>query len=110
MENNTEIQKTIDQVYTHAAELLIHQNKTSSEAIDELIAIGLDTETATIVVNKVEEHIKEENRKRARRDMIFGALWCVGGIIATVADIGYIFWGAIVFGAIQFIRGASKYE
>lgn len=38
--------------------------------------------------------------------MIYGALWCIGGIIATVADIGFIFWGAIVFGAVQFIKGA----
>ncbi len=41
-------------------------------------------------------------------DMLYGALWCIGGIIATVADFGYIFWGAIVFGAIQFIRGVAK--
>lgn len=37
--------------------------------------------------------------------MLFGALWCIGGIVATATDIGLIFWGAIVFGAIQFIKG-----
>jgi hypothetical protein len=40
--------------------------------------------------------------------MLFGALWCIGGIIATVSDLGYIFWGAIVFGAIQFFRGLTS--
>jgi len=43
--------------------------------------------------------------KRANKNMLYGALWCVGGIIATAADFGYIFWGAIMFGAIQFFRG-----
>lgn len=49
---------------------------------------------------------KKNKKDRANRDMLFGALWCIGGIVATVSDLGYIFWGAIVFGAIQFIRGA----
>ncbi len=40
--------------------------------------------------------------------MLYDALWCIGGIIATVADIGYIFWEAILFGGIQFIKGVSN--
>jgi hypothetical protein len=43
-----------------------------------------------------------------RKDMIFGAMWFIGGVIATVADIGYIFYGAIIVGAIQFFRGLSN--
>ncbi len=45
--------------------------------------------------------------------MIFGALWCVGGIVVTVATYRaasgggafVVAWGAILFGAIQFFRG-----
>jgi hypothetical protein len=47
--------------------------------------------------------------------MFFGALWAIGGTIATV--IGYssaggggkyiVFWGAIVFGAVDFFVGLS---
>ncbi len=40
-----------------------------------------------------------------QRDMIWGAIWCLGGLFATLADIGYIFYGAIIFGGFQFIRG-----
>jgi hypothetical protein len=47
-------------------------------------------------------------KEGANKDMLYGALWCFGGIIATVADFGFIFWGAIVFGAIQFIKGATN--
>ena len=54
----------------------------------------------------VEHEVKNQKEKEdAKKDMIFGALWVIGGIIATTADFGYIFWGAIVFGGFQFIRG-----
>jgi hypothetical protein len=54
---------------------------------------------------------KEEqlNRNRkAEKDMIHGAIWCIGGIAGTMADFGFIFWGAIVFGGVQFFNGLSK--
>ncbi len=44
-------------------------------------------------------------KERAQKDMLFGAMWCIGGTVATLADVGYIFWGAIVFGGIQFVKG-----
>jgi hypothetical protein len=69
---------------------------------------GLDSNSAQIVVSNIENRIDTKPDGDGTQDMIFGALWCVGGIIATLADIGYNFWGAIVFGAIQFFRGLSK--
>jgi|OM-RGC.v1.036971132 hypothetical protein len=39
--------------------------------------------------------------------MIIGALFCVGGILGTLSDSGYIFWGAIVFGGFQFLKGSG---
>ncbi|MES2288077.1 MAG: hypothetical protein V4547_20490 [Bacteroidota bacterium] len=59
-------------------------------------------------VKPVNPQFEEERiitKEKAKRDMLFGALWCIGGIIATSAHIGFIFWGAIVFGGIQFFRG-----
>lgn len=44
----------------------------------------------------------------ANKDMLYGALWCIGGTIGTLAEIGYIFWGAIIFGAFQFFRGLNN--
>lgn len=49
-----------------------------------------------------------EDKSSGINDMVIGGLFCIGGTIATIADIGYIFWGAIVFGRIQFIRGLMK--
>jgi hypothetical protein len=54
-------------------------------------------------------NMNDAKKERANKDMLYGALWCIGGIVATVADFGYIFWGAIIFGAIQFLKGAFNY-
>lgn len=49
------------------------------------------------------------------REMVFGALWFVGGLILTLFSFaaqlggkGILFWGAIVWGPIQFFRGANR--
>jgi len=92
--------------YNHAANLLVNHNKTSFEVKNLMIARGLSSEQATQLVNELEDQILEAKKQRAKKDMLYGALWCVGGTILTIADTGFIFWGAIVFGGIQFIRGA----
>ncbi len=60
--------------------------------------------------------LRKERWERARKDMVIGALFCIGGILVTLFSYSsaasspkggsyIIAWGAIVFGAIQFIRG-----
>jgi hypothetical protein len=56
---------------------------------------------------------KQPIRNSAKRNVVAGALWCGGGIIAT--SIGHsmagpgggylVFWGAIVFGGWRFMKG-----
>jgi hypothetical protein len=109
MENqNNELQEAANQIYEYAANLLVHQKKNTNETINALIEKGLDKESATTIVSNLEQQIQEAKKERANKDMLYGALWCIGGIVATAADIGFIFWGAIVFGAIQFIKGAAN--
>lgn len=63
------------------------------------------TNTQTGARPDINSAYDEARKKQANKDMLYGALWCVGGIIASSANIGAIFWGAIVFGAIQFFKG-----
>ncbi|WP_341905664.1 hypothetical protein [Fluviicola taffensis] len=49
-------------------------------------------------------------KKKAQREIVFGSLWMVGGIIGTLANIGLIFWGAILFGFIQCSKGIFNYR
>jgi hypothetical protein len=59
---------------------------------------------------------RQARREDAEKDMLHGALWCVGGIVVTVATYAaasgggayVVAWGAILFGAIQFLRGAAR--
>ena len=56
-------------------------------------------------------------RQQARKNMLHGALWCIGGIILTYAsldaagpgDIYFIFWGAILFGGVQLLQGCAQF-
>nr|WP_315251047.1 hypothetical protein [uncultured Flavobacterium sp.] len=49
-----------------------------------------------------------DDKQNAGKDMIFGALWCIGGLIGSFANTGYIFWGAVLFGGIKFMRGLTN--
>lgn len=101
-------EEVMNQILEHAAELMVKDKKGSDEVKNILVEEGLDKEIATTVVKSLEVQIKEAKKSRAQKDMLYGALWCVGGIIATVAGIGFIFWGAILFGGIQFFRGVIR--
>ena len=59
-------------------------------------------------------------RDAAKKHMLYGALWCVGGIILTAGTYQaasndphggsyMIAWGAIAFGFIDFLRGLFAY-
>ncbi len=101
-------QTTVDHVYEYAANQLVHGKKSAFEVEQLLIGKGLDAESAGVVVSNLETHLKDARRKQAKKDMLYGALWCVGGLALTLADIGFIFWGAIIFGGIQFFKGVSN--
>ena len=58
-------------------------------------------------------------KESAQRNMLFGALWCIGGILMTAWGYSsvsrgggtyFIFWGAIIFGGIQFFQGLMQYS
>jgi hypothetical protein len=106
--NQNEQQEAVTKIYDYAANLLVNENKSESEVEQILIAEGIDAESAKIIVENLSKQIIDAKKERANKDMLYGALWCIGGIIATVADIGLIFWGAIVFGGYQFFRGLSN--
>ncbi|MEL6694991.1 MAG: hypothetical protein AAFU33_18380 [Bacteroidota bacterium] len=102
-------QAAVQQVYEYAAHLMVEEGKDAYQVKQALIEQGLGNESAGIVVANLEDQIRVAKKESGQKDMIYGALWCVGGTVATLANIGFIFWGAIVFGGIQFIRGAVRY-
>ena len=102
-----EDQEIIDKIYEIATHSLIKEKNTPTETIDELIRKGIDSETAEKVVSHIQSEINTAQKKRNKKDMIIGALFCLGGILGTLSDSGYVFWGAIVFGGFQVLKGSG---
>lgn len=59
----------------------------------------------------------QPTKASARKNMIYGALWCIGGIVVTVATYSaasgggtyIVAWGAILFGGLQLLSGIYQY-
>jgi hypothetical protein len=83
-------------------------------AVEEVLrAQGFDEAAARAIVERA-DRTKDERRVAGRRHMIMGAVVCAIGIVITVVSYSavedrggtyVVTWGAIVFGAIQFVRG-----
>jgi len=99
-----------DEVMAYATELVVKENKTLIEVQQTLEDKGLSAQSASYVVDSLQGGVNSAKQEDAQKDMLWGALWCVGGTIATLMNVGYIFWGAIVFGGFQFFRGLMNYN
>lgn len=111
-------EEMVQAIYAFAAEQM--QQGAPPNAIEKaLIEKGLDQESASTVVANLSQMRDEANVKSGKKNMIFGALWCVGGAVITAATYSaasaeggtyVVTWGAIIFGAIQFIQGLIQYS
>lgn len=90
-----------------------------SQVEQALLEKGLDAESAKIVTTNVLKMRSDAISAAGKKNMLYGLLWCIGGAIVTAATYqmaanspnggSYVVtWGAIVFGGIQFLRGAAQ--
>ncbi|MDQ5908051.1 MAG: hypothetical protein QG599_142 [Pseudomonadota bacterium] len=107
----------VQAVYGHAAELMRNGAKSES-IINNLIEQGLDAESAKVVVSNLDEARKKQKQEQGQKNMGFGTLWCIGGLVVTAVTYSaasggghyVVAWGAVVFGAIQFLQGLFQYS
>ncbi len=105
MEDTPKIREvTIEEVNKYTENLFL-RGKNTEQVTEELREHGLDEQTIQTVLSNVGESLAELKRAKANKDIIYGACWCLAGVVLTATIQGYIFWGAIVFGAIRFFRG-----
>ncbi|RYZ20763.1 MAG: hypothetical protein EOO16_15550 [Chitinophagaceae bacterium] len=100
--------ENLQSFYNDAARQLVQEKLVPEAVIDNLIARGASRDKAEQIVYDLDDQIRKAKKSRAQKDMLYGGLWCAGGTIATMASVGYIFWGAIIFGGIQFFRGVAN--
>ncbi len=103
-------------LYEYVVRQFVVQKKNSAEITDMLVAKGFNHSDVYTFVKDVEQVVFKDKKKKANKNMFYGGIWCVGGIIVTVASYSaassgggkYVFaWGAIIFGAIQFFKGLA---
>lgn len=105
----------VDAIYAFAREQL-EQNVPNGTIQSLLVDRGLDQDLAAMVIANLIQSESAAYSTAGKQNMIFGALWFFGGVAVTVftkmgAGAGGVYivaWGAIVFGAVQFIRGAVQ--
>lgn len=105
-------EEVVQAVYAFAAEQM--KNGASAQQIQSmLVEKGLDQDSAATVVSNLTRMRSEAIYEAGKKNMLYGALWCIGGIVVTAATYSaapgggtyVVAWGAIVFGAIQFFHG-----
>lgn len=96
----------VNTIVDYIAHGLIVQEKLPSQVKKELVEKGASPQTAETIVEGFIEEYNKKKKRGGQREMLFGALWCVGGTVVTVMSTGMVIaWGAIIFGGIQFVRG-----
>lgn len=115
---SAEEKQVIEQVYNYAADLIIRQSRPDYEVVELLQDKGLNESNAQLIVDKIVSQVNDARRSKAKKDIIYGALWCVGGIIITIGTYSaasngggtyVVTWGAILFGGIQLFKGIINY-
>lgn len=110
-----ETDELVDAIYHFAADQM--GNRVPHEQIQQsLIAKGLDHELAAAVIQNLLLAQSKVRKVQAKSNMVYGVMWCLGGIIVLslrsgMANSGlviFLIWAAIIFGAISFVRGALQ--
>jgi hypothetical protein len=109
-------EEIVREVYEFAAGQM-ESGASEQQVHDILIENGLDPESAMIVVSNLTRMRAEAVGAAGKKEMLHGALWCIGGIAVTAVTYGLasegvpfiVAFGAIIFGAIQFFRGLVQW-
>jgi hypothetical protein len=106
-------------LYAQASAMRQLQSKEPPDhIITQLAAQSLDRATATALVNTLIVTRYQVERSAAKRTMIDGVLWALGGIVVTIITLliaqerggtYFIVWGPALFGGLQFFRSLSQY-
>ena len=113
-----EAEKALRALFEYAAQL-VGAGNSQGEVESKLRERGVDAEVAQLITHKLFALRGEARKKAGSKNMLIGALWCVGGLAVTgltysaASDGGgtyIVTWGAIIFGAIQFFRGLVQYS
>jgi len=90
-----------------ALKYLKTKEKTAEETIAWLQEQGISREKSQIVVEKLQQQIIRHKKGDRLWTILGGLSMCSVGILLTILQTGYIWWGAIIFGGIAFLKGLT---
>jgi N-acetylglutamate synthase/N-acetylornithine aminotransferase len=100
-------QEAVNQLYDWIAHRLIKDKKAKDDIVSLLVEQGISPETATRMVEEVAEEWKQKTAKKARTDMILGAIILAAGIVGSSIDSFQMYGVAVVVGIVVFFRGVT---
>lgn len=101
-----EIQDFVNQVYNYAINLIVDNGYSYRQAKEELIHQGLNEPDAESVISNIKLQINEAKKSASNKEIGYGLLWAVGGVVVTAITGGsYIFYGAVIWGVWLFLKG-----
>lgn len=95
----------IQNLVAFAIDLMKNQNLSRLSVVRRIIAMKYSESTAIQVVDLAEQALGKGENTKAVRDIVVGGIFLILGLVLTFANIGAIFYGAIIFGGIQCVRG-----
>ena len=100
------IDNEIEVEFYHLAVKLLNEGQSSHQIKKELVVKGLNETQASSVIESITKYKNENKTKAGNKNILYGAFWFIGGIVATAVSEGEVlFYGAIIAGAIQLIMG-----
>lgn len=97
-----------DYLHTQSHLLLFVKGKRPQQVVRALVEEGVEPDLAREVVMYQVQQFNEQRKRQGRKDALQGLLWFGGGAVLTYLDVGFIFWGAVVYGGWGVISGLSK--
>jgi hypothetical protein len=116
VENNQLLDQASLMISMDEAELSLlfnyfQQEYNDKSIIRKLLKKGYDEPRAVqMIIEARKLYVQHTLKRKAQKEIIFGSLWFVAGIVGTLANIGFIFWGAILYGMIQGAKGITNYK
>tara|TARA_R110002050_G_scaffold39891_2_gene97866 strand:+ start:3428 stop:3799 length:372 start_codon:yes stop_codon:yes gene_type:complete len=108
MENKQKDQsEAVKELHKYAESLLVEQKKSPEETKHLLVKDGLDEESASAIVEHLVTQINEVSNEKAYKDIWVGLAWALGGLIANYSGVGFVFWGAVLYGAVRLFKGLA---
>jgi hypothetical protein len=113
-----QMQQAIQALYVEAAQMM-RNGASRKKIISALAAKGVPENIAGTIVDRLESAKRDASRSNAGRDMAIGAVVCIVGLVITLGTYAaasgsssggryVVAWGAIIFGAFQFLRGLKN--